>query len=181
LKAIDVFANGFEGTPGGFTGVTAFIEKAVPEAEREQAANVIVKILNGVFWQLWEDGRSQLNLGPAPTNEASEKFVQASMGALSDTWFYPLPVIFQLKEFDQVQASVFQVTKAPGKKWVYVGCLFLVLGIFAMFYLPERRIWIRLKNTSQSGLFAMTSTRQTMDFEEEFEKYRQGIQAWKIN
>lgn len=181
LKAIDVFANGFEGTPGGFTGVTAFIEKAVPEAEREQAANVIVKILNGVFWQLWEDGRSQLNLGPAPRNEASEKFVQASMGALSDTWFYPLPVIFQLKEFDQVQASVFQVTKAPGKKWVYVGCLFLVLGIFAMFYLPERRIWIRLKNTSQSGLFAMTSTRQTMDFEEEFEKYRQGIQAWKIN
>lgn len=92
-----------------------------------------------------------------------------------------MPVIFQLAEFSEVKASVFQVTKAPGKKWVYVGCLLLVLGIFAMFYLPERRIWVRLKDVNQVGLFAMTSTRQTMDFEKEFEKYRQEIQAWKMN
>lgn len=180
-KAMDVFANGFEGSPGGFAGVTAFLEKAVPEAEREQAANVVLKILNGVFWQLWQDARAKLNLPSAPNNEQSDKFIQASIGALSDVWFYPVPAIFQLAEFSEVKASVFQVTKSPGKKWVYVGCLLLVLGVFAMFYLPERRIWVRLKDENQAGLFAMTSTRQTMDFEKEFEKYRQEIQAWKIN
>lgn len=180
-KAIDVFANGFDGSPGGFAGVTAFLEKAVPEAEREQAANVVLKILNGVFWQLWQDARGKLSLPTASNNDQSDRFIQSAIGALSDVWFYPVPVIFQLAEFSEVKASVFQVTKAPGKKWVYVGCLLLVFGIFAMFYLPERRIWVRLKAADQTGLFAMTSTRQTMDFEKEFEKYRQEIQAWKIN
>jgi cytochrome c biogenesis protein len=41
-----------------------------------------------------------------------------------------------------VKASVLQVTRSPGKKVVYLGCLLLVLGIFSMFYIRERRIWV---------------------------------------
>jgi len=188
LRAIEVFATGFEGSPGGFAGVSAFLEKAVPQTEREQAAQVVVKILNGIFWQLWQEARGQLNLPKVTETETSERFIQAAVAALSDVWFYPVPVIFQLAEFSEVKASVFQVTKSPGKKWVYMGCLLLVLGIFAMFYLPERRIWVRIKKhdatDSTSGskaLFAMTTTRQTLDFEKEFANYRQEIEAWKTN
>jgi cytochrome c biogenesis protein len=44
-----------------------------------------------------------------------------------------------------------------------------------MFYLPERRIWVRsLANGKQ--LFAMSSSRKTLDFEKEFEKYQKDFQ-----
>jgi cytochrome c biogenesis protein len=73
-----------------------------------------------------------------------------------------------------VKASVFQVTKSPGKKMVYLGCLLLVLGIFAMFYLPERRIWVR-SLANGNNLFAMSTSRKTLDFEKEFHKYQKDL------
>jgi len=91
--------------------------------------------------------------------------------ALSDANFYPAPLTFELEDFTEVKASVFQVTKSPGKSMVYLGCLLLTLGIFAMFYSPERRIWVRsLANGKQ--LFAMSTSRKTLDFEREFNKYQ---------
>ncbi len=36
--------------------------------------------------------------------------------ALSDAQYYPAPVAFMLDDFEQVQASVFQVARAPGQK-----------------------------------------------------------------
>jgi cytochrome c biogenesis protein len=81
-------------------------------------------------------------------------------------------VYLQLKEFDEVKASVLQVTKSPGKKFVYFGCLLLVLGVFSMFYIRERRLWIWIKsgeNGKSHALMAMSSQRKTLDFEKEFE------------
>jgi cytochrome c biogenesis protein ResB len=52
--------------------------------------------------------------------------------------------VFELKDFTQVQASVFQVARAPGKNIVYLGCALLILGVFAMLYIRERRVWVWL-------------------------------------
>ena len=49
-----------------------------------------------------------------------------------------------MTDFKQVQASVFQVARAPGKNIVYLGCLLLIVGIFAMLYVRERRLWVWL-------------------------------------
>ena len=51
---------------------------------------------------------------------------------------------FQLTDFKQVQASVFQVTRSPGRNIVYLGCALLILGVFAMLYVRERRVWVWL-------------------------------------
>jgi cytochrome c biogenesis protein len=51
---------------------------------------------------------------------------------------------FELKDFKQVQASVFQVARAPGKNLVYLGCGAADLGVFAMLYIRERRLWVWL-------------------------------------
>jgi hypothetical protein len=64
--------------------------------------------------------------------------------AISDAHFYPAPVAMMMTDFTQVQASVFQVARAPGKKVVYLGCLLLIIGIFAMLYVRERRLWVWL-------------------------------------
>jgi cytochrome c biogenesis protein len=76
-----------------------------------------------------------------------------------------------------VQASVFQLTRAPGKKVVYLGSLLLVLGIFSMFYVRERRLWFWLKDTDRGTrvVMAMSSARKTLDFEKEFVQTRESV------
>ncbi len=184
MRSIELFAGASDfavtqakeaGTlPGGFAALGGFIDQAVPEADREKAAEVILKVLNGVLWELWQEARAKLGLPSASNTPESQRFIQAATSALSDANFYPAPLTFQLEEFEEVKASVFQVTRSPGKNMVYLGCLLLVLGIFAMFYLPERRIWVRSLENGHH-LFAMSTSRKTMDFEKEFKKYQEDL------
>ena len=76
-------------------------------------------------------------------------------------------MFLQLKEFNEVKASVLQVTRSPGKKVVYLGCLLLTLGVFAMFYIRERRVWVWLRPDGEGkthAMMAMSTQRKTLDF-----------------
>ncbi len=188
LRAMDLFAGATRSSPdappGGFTAIAAFLEKSVPQAEQQKAADVLLKILNGSMWELWQLAREEDKL-PAIANDArSGVFLQQAINALSDSFFYAAPVFLQLDDFREVKASVFQMTRAPGKNIVYLGCLLLVLGVFAMFYIRERRVWIWVRDsrTNDDGspagshlLMAMSTQRRTMDFEQEFEALRDDI------
>jgi len=70
-----------------------------------------------------------------------------------------------------VQASVFQVARAPGRNIVYLGCALLILGIFAMLYVRERRLWVWLapQGAGTQATMALSSNRQTMDTDREFD------------
>ena len=98
---------------------------------------------------------------------------------LSDSFLYGSPVFLQLDSFKQMQASVFQLTRAPGKKVVYLGSLLLVFGIFSMFYVRERRLWFWLKDTDTARrcVMAMSTARKTLDFEKEFVQTRDAVGA----
>jgi cytochrome c biogenesis protein len=47
-----------------------------------------------------------------------------------------------------------------------------VLGIFAMIYIRERRIWLLIKPQQNTVLFAMSANRKNRDFEIEFNRYQ---------
>jgi len=105
------------------------------------------------------------------TDEKHARFLQLAINAMADAGFYHAPVYLKLSGFDEIKASVFQVTRSPGKKVVYLGCLFLVLGVFSMLYIRERRlwVWIRPQDGGSHALMAMSTQRKTMDFDKEFE------------
>lgn len=99
--------------------------------------------------------------------------------ALANLPDYPAPVFLTLSGFEQVEASVFQVARSPGKTTVYLGCLFLVIGVFAMFYVRDRRIWIWARPAENGGsalLAAMTSQRRNLDFNREFEHFKSAFE-----
>ena len=81
--------------------------------------------------------------------------------------------ICSLPDFDEIKASVFQLTRSPGKTVVYFGCILLVLGVFSMLYIRERRLWVWVKQvpgeTGAQALMAMSSQRKTLDFDKDFE------------
>ena len=173
-RALGLFA-GQEEVKGqkvaGLQALADFLEANVPEAERARAGDMFVRILNGSLLELDAVAREQAKAKPLPQDKVSGFMSQAVL-ALSDAPFYPAPMTFLLKDFKQVQASVFQVARAPGKTVVYLGCLFLILGVFAMLYVRERRLWVWLApqaGGSQASL-ALSSNRKTMDMDREFDQ-----------
>ena len=174
--------------PAGLQAISDFMEGNVPEAERNRAGEVLVRILNGVLFELAQITREDAGQVPLPRDEKTQAFMAQSVLSLSDAHHYPAPMAFELKEFTQLQASVFQVARTPGKNIVYLGCALLILGIFAMLYVRERRLWVWLSPASADGDFlgagqqpaagaewgsratmAMSTNRQTMDGGQEFE------------
>lgn len=155
---------------GGFVGVAQFLEK-IPAGEQEKAAGIFMKMLNGALWELWQVAREKHGDAAAEANEANGRFLQLATNALSDSFLYGAPVYLQLDEFDEVKASVLQLTRSPGKNVVYFGCLLLVAGVFAMFYIRERRVWIWVKDgaAGAEALMAMSTQRKTLDFEREYD------------
>ncbi len=171
-KSLAIFAG--DTTQGGFVAVSNYLQK-IPKDEQEKIANVFMKLLNGTMWELWQVAREKAGLPEVPADEAHGRYLQLAINAYSDSFFYAAPVYLQLDDYDEVKASVLQVTRSPGKKVVYLGCLFLVLGVFSMFYIRERRIWVWVSDANGSAqgdaahaLMAMSTQRKTLDFEHEF-------------
>ncbi|QKO22854.1 cytochrome c biogenesis protein ResB [Rhodoferax sp. BAB1] len=160
--------------PGGLQAVADFMEGNVPEAERERAGEMLVRILNGALFELLQVARERAGLKPLVSDESTQAFMTQAVLALSDAYFYPAPMALQLADFKQVQASVFQVARAPGKTIVYLGCALLILGVFAMLYVRERRLWIWLTPQGQGAQasMALSSNRKTLDADREFEQLR---------
>jgi cytochrome c biogenesis protein len=173
LLGLSMFA-GTTGPDAGYVAVSRFLEK-MPEVQKKKGAEIFMKILNGSLWDLWQIARQKDGLQPAQANEQNGRFMQLAVDSLSDSFVYGAPVYLQLKDFTEVKASVLQVTRSPGKKIVYLGCLLLVLGVFAMLYIRERRLWIWLRPNESGGvhaLMAMSTQRKTLDFENEFEQLK---------
>ncbi|MFS2033588.1 cytochrome c biogenesis protein ResB [Polaromonas sp. CT11-55] len=185
----DAAATG-NGKTAGLQAISDFMEANVPEAERNRAGEVLVRILNGALFELAQMTREQAGLKPMAQDEKTLGFMSQMVLSLSDAHFYPAPMAFELKDFTQVQASVFQVARAPGKTIVYLGCAFLILGVFAMLYVRERRVWVWLAPRGKDGAraeggngvgsvpesagssqatMALSTNRKTLDGDKEFE------------
>lgn len=171
LRALETFAG------DGLRGIAQLLEQSVPPEEQQRAADVVVRLLGGMMSEVRDIMREQQGL-PAITSLSPDEqshsiaWLQLAVAALSDLSFYPAPIWLGLEDYTHVQASVFQIARAPGMYTVYAGCLFLIIGIFAMFYVRERRIWVWLRPEGSGSqlMLAMTAQRRTLDFQREFDR-----------
>ena len=180
-RALAVFAGAMPAAPGkpagGLQAISDFMEANVPEAERSRAGEVLIRILNGTLFELVQLTRENAGLKPLEQDDRTRAFMTQAVLSLSDAVMYPAPMAFELKDFTQVQASVFQVARAPGKSVVYLGCALLILGVFAMLYIRERRVWVWLSPQEQGShaLMALSTNRKTMDGDKEFVQLAQKL------
>ena len=165
VRLLNAFAD------GGYAKIANLIDASVPENQREKAAQTYIKIISGAAYQ----ADLMLRANRPVANESIEfkvpGFLQDSLNAMSDLFFYGEPIYLQMKGYQQIEASGLQLTRSPGKNLVYLGSVLLVLGILAMIYIRERRIWMLLKPNTQTMLFAMSSNRKNRDFDIEFAGY----------
>ena len=164
---------------GGLQAVSDFMESNVPAGERARAGEVLVRILNGALFELLQQSRRDAGQPPLEAGDATARaFMTQAVLSLGDMALYPAPMAFRLDDFQQVQASVFQVTRAPGRVVVYTGCAFLILGVFAMLFVRERRLWVWLAPAEGGGAaatLALSANRKTLDGDREFERLRERL------
>ncbi|MCB5364675.1 cytochrome c biogenesis protein ResB [Pusillimonas sp. CC-YST705] len=161
-------------------GFNEMLER-IPEQERERVLGLAVPMVQMSLFELYDLDRQSRGL-PAlaregQAGEQANDWARTALLALTNLPDYPAPVFLQLQTFEQVQASVFQVTRTPGKFVVYLGCLFLIIGVFAMFYIRDRRVWIWVRADAQGSrvLAAMATQKPTLDFTREFERFREAV------
>ncbi|MEX8523349.1 MAG: cytochrome c biogenesis protein ResB [Leptothrix ochracea] len=181
LRALSLFAGAELPTPGasptaGMLALQTFIEARVQPAEREAAAQMMVRILDGALLDLLNQAREKDGEPPlVMTQKIQEEFLVPAAMTLSDSFAYPAPLLFTLEGFDQVQASVFQVTRTPGKKLVYLGAVLLALGVLAMLYIRERRLWVWIEPREGGSYLhlAYSVNRASLDTDRDFETLKQ--------
>ncbi|MDO5652627.1 MAG: cytochrome c biogenesis protein ResB [Brachymonas sp.] len=165
----------------GLSAVAALIEQQVPPAEQARMGEVMLQMLHGSLLELLQAARTQEGLPlldmQLPRNRA---FVAQAVLALGDIPLYPEPQLLQLQGYEQVQASVFQLARMPGRWLVYLGSVLLVLGMFGMLFIRERRLWLWLapaENGGTQATLAYSSNRRNADSDREFDMLTRALLA----
>jgi cytochrome c biogenesis protein len=166
VQLLGVFAD------GGYAAIAKMIEDSVPQDQREKAAQTYIKIMTGAALEAYQLAQERTGGKSINMDESAQSFLQGSLNAMSDLFYYGAPFYLELTKFEQREASGLQLTRSPGKNLVYLGSVLLVLGIFAMIYIRERRIWLLIKPKSKTVLFAMSANRKNRDFEIEFNRHQ---------
>jgi cytochrome c biogenesis protein len=162
---------------GGFQEVGRFIDTAVPENERENLGPAYISMLREMLARIY--------FGSQNINEAEQvngdhlMFLQDAVDAIGSLPRYGSPVYLMLTDYQHVEASGLQIARSPGKPVVYLGCALLTIGVFILFYLPQRRFWMLVKTQQQQTtvLLAGMSNRNPREFDVFFEQQKQQLQS----
>ncbi len=168
---------------GGFDAIADMVGQRVPEGRRDEVLNAYFKVLQTILGELYVEllRAEGVDLSQG-MREQDARFFDESLTAAAALGAYGSPFFFQLRDFDFVQASGLQIARAPGKNVVYLGFALLCIGVFLMFYVPNRKLWFWIERRGESShiLGAGTGHRHQRDFEREFETLCAQLDArWK--
>lgn len=163
---------------GGYDKITANIEQTVAENQRQEAlevyANVLQRLLKNVYLSVLQDE----GFDPKqPLTAFDAQFFIDAVEAVNLAHGYAAPVYLELEGFQHIEATGLQITRSPGQWLVFPGCLLLVLGVFCMFYLPQRRLWLLLEpyDKGTTLLLVGSALRNQYDFDKEFALIKQQL------
>ncbi len=117
---------------------------------------------------------------------AAVRFTTAD-GRIIDTWLLTnYPEVNSLKKadfnatflaYDGQQYTGLQVAYDPGTPVVWLGCILMVAGIFTAFFIPHKRVWVKLGPGAKgpTAWVAGSTNRNRSTFEEEFERVAAGV------
>ncbi|TCK16950.1 cytochrome c biogenesis protein [Thiogranum longum] len=156
---------------GGFEAIADRVGERVPRERQEEVLKAYFKVLQTlmgeVYLELMREEGVDLSQG---LSDQEAGFFDDSLTAIAALGTYGSPFYLQLREFDFVQASGLQISRAPGKNMVYFGFALLIVGVFLMFYVPNRKLWFWIEQQGGTSriLAAGTGNRHQRDFAHEF-------------
>ena len=156
---------------GGFEGIQNHLQSNVPEREQVEVSEIYMKMLQNTLQQVFVD--MLVTEGVQNTDEVSQnetQFFQDTVLALSALPFYQSPFYLELRSFEHKEATGLQITRTPGKIYVYIGFAMLITGVFLLFYVAHQRVWVILERQDNNTglLIAGNANRHKTEFSEKF-------------
>ena len=146
---------------GGYNQVANLIDQeGITSLKQEDIATSYIKIIFLVSNEIIKNYKLKNKNDDSFLFDDSSLFIQNALNAYSDSFFYGIPMFFELNDYEHIQASGLQLTKSPGQAWVYIGSIMLVLGIFCMIYIQDVRLWILKYKKTKKIVISMTTNRQ---------------------
>ncbi|MYM22610.1 hypothetical protein GTP46_08125 [Duganella sp. FT135W] len=146
-------------------GYRAIVEQVQANGDSQQEIKI-----GQLYLQLLE--RTARHLMPTE-NQLPPQFVHDALTAYSDALEMKLPALFTFDNFEQHNATGLQLTHAPGAPLVYLGAALLALGVMAMYFVPERRMWLHIQGGNL--LVAFSANRHTPALQGEFDRHVEAI------
>ena len=146
----------------GYRGLAELVQRTVPPAEQLRAGTFYASLVERSLASTLPDG--------APP-------VRALMDSYSDAVDKNMTLRFAIENVEQRNASVLQVTHAPGAWLVYLGSAMLAAGVCCMYFVRERRLWLVLDRAKGRLLAAYAGNRDTPSLPDEFRRHQAALAA----
>ena len=164
---------------GGLNALDKHITENIPEGQRQKAASTYLDILRKTVGNLYVDILKQEGIDTSQgISVADSEFFDDAFAVYGNLNEYNSPFYLEMKDFEHIQASGLQIARAPGKEIIVLGCVMLIIGIFIMFYIQQRRCWVWIGNKQESGcevIFAGSCNRNERDFAQDFTELKQRL------
>lgn len=132
----------------GFAGISGFIKNNVPEADQEQVSDFYFGQTSFVLQSLYMELLKSEDRAKGQNDEITEfdkVWFEDALNAISGLSVYGPPMYFEIDTFKHIEATGLQITKSPGKDVVYFGSALLIIGVFFLFYMRQRRVWVNIQ------------------------------------
>ncbi|MDA8433796.1 MAG: cytochrome c biogenesis protein ResB [Nitrospiraceae bacterium] len=106
------------------------------------------------------------------SGEGGKPFAGWIFKRFPQTWNLPDGSRVEFKDFWGVQYTGLQVRRDPGVLLVYLGCIFMAIGLYITFFMSHKRLWVSLveEKGSTKVLIGATANKNRASFEKDIEK-----------
>ncbi len=148
---------------GGQDAVTKEMRKSLPqtlspknleiaEAQLTKTRNFFLESIAGLLRAVYYEALSKEGYKNSDVlTDFDKKFFVFSTQALINSEDYPSPYFIQFTLKKHIESSGLQITRSPGEWFVYSGSALLVIGIYMMFYVLLKRVWVYVYSDKDKG------------------------------
>ena len=168
----------------GFHGINQFVQNNVPKEEQERVREYYLGQTSLALQTLYLEFLQQLN--PETTANISDfdrQWFEDMITVLNGLPNYGPPMYFELESFKHIESTGLQITKSPGKDIVYFGSVLLIIGVFFLFYVRQKRVWLAYSEKDKMLIVAGKDTKDLPETEREFnqivDSVKTQLKAWR--
>lgn len=165
----------------GFKGIDEFVAQNVPKDKQKEVRDFYLGQLSTALQTLYiqmlkHQGKIKSR---EDLSDFDKQWFEDALLAINSLSAYGPQIFLKLDSFQMVQATGLQVTKSPGKDIVYFGSLMLTMGVFLLFYVRQRRIWVHFEQSGSGHtvILAGKDNKNTPEMEKEFNHWLQRLQT----
>ncbi|WP_237260349.1 cytochrome c biogenesis protein ResB [Thiomicrospira sp. S5] len=162
----------------GFSGITQFVQQNVPEKDREKVEEYYINQTSIALQTLYLSILEKEDVKElADISDFNKQWFEDAITVINSLPNYGPPLFFDLASFKQIESTGLQITKSPGKDIVYFGSALLIIGVFFLFYVRQKRIWLVYSETDKKLTIAGKDTKELPEVAKEFEHVVQAVQS----